>query len=63
MKCSICGNTDNFIMISTEQYDVEWQKERNVFLLTNSKILSAKFYCASEQCTNKCVKVENVNEK
>lgn len=57
MKCSICGNIDLFVVINHEQFDAKWQKERSSFLLTNSKILSADFYCNSKQCKGKQTKI------
>ena len=64
MKCSICGNDEFFIIINTERFDAKWQKQRNSFLLTNPKILSADFYCASERCKDKMIKLsDNGGEK
>jgi hypothetical protein len=57
VKCPYCGNTEFFIVINHEQFDAQWQKTKNSFLLTNQKTLSADFYCASEQCKNKPMKL------
>lgn len=59
-ECLICGNIEDFLVINTKQYDAKWKKERNSFLLTNSKILSADFYCNSEQCKGKQNKITQV---
>ncbi|MFW9882616.1 MAG: hypothetical protein ACFFG0_56865 [Candidatus Thorarchaeota archaeon] len=64
MKCPICGNEERFIIINHEQCDAKYQKESDRFILTNPKILSADFYCGSEECKGKMIKInKEINKK
>lgn len=59
MKCDICGNIELFIAIKREQFEAKRMKDDS-FLLINPKLLSADFYCDSEQCKDKQIRVEQI---
>lgn len=58
MKCSICGNEKDFILIETQKWQVYFMEQRREFLTTNAVTLKSDFYCGSETCKDKNIKTE-----
>lgn len=58
MKCSICGNEKDFILIETQKWQVHYVEQKKEFLATNVVTLKGEFYCNSEVCKDKNIKVE-----
>lgn len=58
MKCIICGNEINFIIITRERHVGTYNTHNKSYVLTEPKILSAEYFCNSKQCENNNVKVE-----
>ncbi len=59
MNCSICGNDKEFVVIQTEQLIVHKNEAKKELMITDSKVLTSQFFCNSEQCKGKFIKVND----